>query len=305
LRLPEEPRELYDPVRYVLEADGKRIRPVLLLLSAESHGGPEVAEAALPAALAVEVFHDFTLVHDDIMDHASERRGRPTVHRRWDEATAILAGDLLFGLAYDLLSRAPANGLPDILALFHTAVVRLCEGQAMDKAMETASAVTVAQYVDMIERKTAALLEAALQVGATIGGAPPADVEALGRAGRALGRAFQVQDDLLDVTADGEGWGKIVGGDLVVGKRTFLLLTALERAAGEERRWFERALDGITPDEVPEARERMRGLGVLDAAREAVERDVESGLEVLASLPAGPAADALRTLCGSLAGRTR
>ena len=161
LALPPEPRELYDPVRYVLEADGKRIRPTLLLLSAEVYGGADAAEAALPAALAVEVFHDFTLVHDDIMDHAAERRGRPTVHRRWDEATAILAGDLLFGLAYDLLSRAPAADSRAVHAHFHAAVVRLCEGQAMDKAMESASDVTVAAYIDMIERKTAALLEAA------------------------------------------------------------------------------------------------------------------------------------------------
>lgn len=303
LDLPAAPAELYDPVRYVLAAPGKRVRPIMLLLGAEAYGGAGAADGALPAALAVEVFHAFTLVHDDIMDNADERRGRATVHRRWDAATAILAGDMLFGLAYDQLARAPARQPAALVRRFHRAVARLCEGQALDKAFERATDVSAAAYIDMIERKTAALLEVALEIGAELGGAGADDVAAMGRAGRALGRAFQVQDDLLDVTAEGDGWGKAVGGDLVEGKRTFLLLTALELASGDERLWFERALAGIDASEVPEARRRMDRLGVLDAAREAVARDVAVGLDALGALPAGAPADALRALCAGLAER--
>jgi geranylgeranyl diphosphate synthase type II len=305
LDLPERPAELYAPVRYVFEGGGKRIRPVMLLLCAEAYGGAGALDRALPAALAVEVFHNFTLVHDDIMDHADERRGRPTVHRQWDESTAILAGDFLFGLAYDLLARTEVADVPALLKRFRVAVIRLCEGQAMDKAFERSGAVTVAAYVDMIERKTAALVEASLEMGALIGGAGRGAVARAAGAGRALGRAFQIQDDLLDLTADDDGWGKPVGGDLVEGKRTFLLLTALERSKGEEHDWFERALAGLRAEAVPEARERMERLGVLDAARGAVERDVAIGLAALQALPAGPAAEALRAIASALAGRGR
>ncbi len=301
--LPEWPTELYAPARYVLDGGGKRLRPVMLLLAAEAFGGAAAVERAVPAALAAEVFHNFTLVHDDIMDHADTRRGRATVHVRWDEPTAVLAGDLLFGVAYDLLAQTPTPDVGGLVRRFHRMVALLCEGQALDKAFETRTDVTVADYVGMIERKTAALLELALEVGAGVGGADPAAAAAMGGAGRALGRAFQIQDDLLDVTADAAGWGKPVGGDLVEGKRTFLLLTALERASGDDRAFFERALRGLPPDGVAEARARMDRLGVLDAAREADAADTARGLEALNVMPEGPAADTLRGLAASLVGR--
>jgi len=303
LPLPVEPAELYAPVRYVLEGGGKRIRPVMTLLAAEAFGGAAAAERALPAALAVEVFHNFTLVHDDIMDHAATRRGRPTVHVAWDEATAVLAGDLLFGLSYDLLAQTPGLDGWATVRRFHAMVARLCEGQALDKAFETQPDVTVAAYLAMIERKTAALLELALELGAAVGGADADAVRQMGEAGRALGRAFQIQDDLLDLTADAAGWGKAVGGDLVEGKRTFLLLTALERAEGDDHAWFTRTLAGLPAEAVPEARERMERLGVLEAAREAVERDVTRGLDGLAVMPEGPAARTLRAVAAALAAR--
>jgi geranylgeranyl diphosphate synthase type II len=301
IEVPAEPAALYDPVRYVLDSGGKRVRPVMLMLCAEAYGADE--EDALPAALAVEVFHNFTLVHDDIMDHSPARRGRPTVHARWDEPTAVLAGDYLFGLAYDLLVQAPAPDGRALVRRFHHAVERLCEGQALDKAYERATDVTVDSYLDMIDRKTGALIEMSLELGAMVGGAGPRELERLSLAGRALGRAFQIQDDLLDVTADGEGWGKAVGGDLVEGKRTFLLLSALELSRGEDRTWFERALSGLQPEQVDEARDRMSRLGVLDAARETVEDAVRHGLAALEALPAGLAAEALRQLAGELASR--
>ncbi|HLT47799.1 MAG TPA: polyprenyl synthetase family protein [Rubricoccaceae bacterium] len=302
--LPAEPAVLYGPVRYVLEGGGKRIRPVLVLLAAEAFGGEAARRRALPAALAVEVFHNFTLVHDDIMDGAAERRGRPTVHVRWDAGTAILSGDLLMGLSYDLLARVEGADTAALVRRFHAMVLRLCEGQALDAAFERRDGVTVADYLDMIERKTGALLEAALEIGGIVGGAGEAGRAALRTAGRELGRAFQIQDDLLDLTAESDGWGKTIGGDLVAGKRTFLLLRALERAGGDERAWFARALDGGLPAaEVAEARARMDRLGVLDDARAAVRRHSDAGLAALAALPPGPAADALRSLAERLVRR--
>ena len=290
------PERLYEPVRYVLSGRGKRLRPLLLLLSAEAHGVP--APAALPAALGVEVFHNFTLVHDDIMDHSDERRGRPTVHVRWSEDTAILAGDYLLALSYDLLARTESPSLARLLRRYGAMVTALCEGQTLDKAFETQPAVTVADYLAMIDRKTAALLCWALEAGALLGGAPAGRVEALGQAGRHLGRAFQIQDDLLDLVADDGRWGKPVGGDLMEGKKTYLLLTALERAGADDDAFFRRIAEGtgLPPSDVADARERMRRLGVLDAARQAVDEHTEAGLSALDTLPESPARTTLHWL---------
>lgn len=307
LPLPQEPVELYDPVRYVLSGGGKRFRPVLALLAAEAFGGEEARERAMPAALAVEVFHNFTLVHDDIMDHADERRGRPTVHVRWNEPTAILSGDLLMGLAYDLLAQIETDCTAEVVRIFHRMVARLCEGQAMDMSFERRTEVSVSAYLDMVERKTAALLEAALEIGALLGGADEAARARLRGAGRDLGRAFQIQDDLLDLTADDARWGKTIGGDLMAGKKTFLLLRALERADGDEHAWFARIAKekGLAAAAVPEARARMEALGVLQAARDAVEMNYRAGLTGLDALPPSRAASALRGVVERLRRRER
>ena len=296
LSLPDEPAELYEPVRYVLAGGGKRVRPVLALLAAEAFGGEEARERAMPAALAVEVFHNFTLVHDDIMDHADERRGRPTVHIRWDAPTAILSGDLMMGLAYDLLAQVETGRTAEVIRIFHRMVARLCEGQALDMAFEQRTDVSVAAYLDMIERKTAALLEAALEIGALIGGADGEARTNLRNVGRDLGRAFQIQDDLLDLTADNKKFGKTIGGDVMEGKKTFLLLRVLECVEGEERAWFARIVEenGIVPNAVPEARARMEALGVLQEARHTVEKHYRAGLAGLDALPPGRAAATLR-----------
>ena len=300
-----EPAELYEPVRYVLAGQGKRFRPVLLLLAAEALGAE--AEKALPAALAVEVFHNFTLVHDDIMDHAAERRGRPTVQVRWDESTAILCGDLLMALSYDLLARLE-KGTPQLGAILHAyygMVARLCEGQTLDKVFEARADVAVADYLRMIDRKTGALLQTSLELGGRVAGAAPHHLDALRQTGRHIGRAFQIQDDLLDLTADDARWGKTIGGDLIEGKKTFLLLRMLERAEGEERAWFRRIVqDGGLPEEgVPEARERMERLGVLGEAREAVARHSAAALACLEGLPQGPAVGTMRWLIGRMRAR--
>ena len=323
LGLPAEPASLYDPVRYALSSGGKRLRPVALLLAAEAFGGPAARRRALPAALAVETFHNFTLVHDDIMDRAETRRGRPCVHTRWGEAEAILAGDLMHGLSVRLLGQTDFGqtdfGQTDFgqtdagtaergaqaRALFDRMVVRLCEGQALDLAFETQAGVSVEAYLAMIDAKTGALLDLALELGALVGGADAAALGAMRRAGHSLGRAFQIQDDLLDLTADHADWGKTIGGDLVAGKRTFLLLRAVERAAGDaaEAAWWARALGGLPEADVPEARARMARLGVLADAEAAVSDCVATGTDALAALPDGEAADALRALALSLVGR--
>ncbi|MEM6326667.1 MAG: polyprenyl synthetase family protein [Bacteroidota bacterium] len=304
IALPDEPDELYAPVQHALEGKGKRVRPAMLLLTAEAVGGAEARARAMPAALAVEVFHTFTLVHDDIMDDAPTRRGRPTIHATWDAATAILAGDLLFSISADLLRRTETARLGDALGAFHAMVARLCEGQALDLAFETRRDVTPEAYLDMIDRKTGALLELALDLGALVGGATDANRQRLREAGHALGRAFQIQDDLLDLTAEADALGKPIGGDLVQGKRAWLLLRAIERAeTDDDRAFFDAALDGLAPDLVPEARARMDRLGVLAEASEAARRYAEAGTSGLDVLPDGPAADALRDLARSLATR--
>ncbi len=302
--LPEgEPPALYAPARYALDGEGKRVRPLLLLLAAGAFGAR--TEAALPAALAVEVFHNFTLVHDDIMDHAQTRRGRPTVHVRWDESTAILVGDLLLARSYELLARIEEGDREAMMRAYHRMVRRLCEGQALDKAFETRAEVTTDEYLRMIDAKTGALIAAVLEMGGRIGSAPEPAARALREAGRHVGRAFQIQDDLLDLTAEDDRWGKRVGGDLIEGKKTFLLLRALERAEGAHRAWLLRIIErgGLPPGEVDAARRRMAELGVLQEARAAVERHSAAAHAGLEALPDTPPTDALRRLIDEMQAR--
>ncbi len=299
-----EPAVLYEPIAYVLEGGGKRVRPTVLLLVAEAVGAS--VNRALPAALAVEVFHNFTLVHDDIMDEADERRGRPTVHVKWDLGTAILAGDMMMGLSYDLLGQVEGTDEAVLYDAYHPMVEQLCRGQALDAAFEDRDDVSVDAYLDMIDGKTAALLSTAFELGAIVGGASSAERDQLREAGRLVGRAFQIQDDLLDLTADGDEWGKAVGGDLVTGKKTFLTLRALERAEGAEYEWFARLVtdNGLPPEDVPAARERMARLGIFDDAREAVQRYTDRARERLQVLPEGRAAASLRWLLEQMEARS-
>jgi geranylgeranyl diphosphate synthase, type II len=304
--VPDLPPEgLYAPARYALEGGGKRVRPLLVLLAARTLGATD--EDALPAALAVEVFHTFTLVHDDVMDHAHTRRGRASVHAAWDEPTAMLAGDLLMGESYRLLAASPRGDLRAMLACWGEMVRRLCEGQALDKAFETDPAVSVDRYLDMIDRKTGALLACALELGGLVADGSDDDRAALRAAGHAAGRAFQIQDDLLDLTADDAAWGKPVGGDLVEGKRAFLLLRALERAEGDDAAFFHAVADrpGLDAARVPEARARMDRLGVLDDARAAVQAWTDRALAALRRLPENDARAALEHLVEGLSGRSR
>jgi geranylgeranyl diphosphate synthase type II len=297
------PERLYTSVRYALESPGKRVRPILTLLAAGLYGVPE--ERAMPVATSMEVFHTFTLVHDDIMDQSDLRRGRPSVHAKWGESTAILCGDYLSGLAAHLLALEAHTRLRDMLHLHHSTVEALCEGQIMDMAFEERTDVGVDEYLTMIDRKTAALLDCALRMGGLLADAPASHLAALSELGRHLGRAFQIQDDLLDVTATSENWGKPVGGDLIAGKKTFLTLKALETSRGEDRDYFRGILEGngFSADRIPEAREKMKMLGVLEAARSTVIFHTDRALSAVDELPAGPSAKALAFLVQSLQDR--
>ncbi len=294
---------LFEPIAHILSGSGKRFRPLLVLLSAEAFGIS--TEKALPAGLAVEVFHNFTLVHDDIMDNAPTRRGIPTVHEKWDQSTAILTGDLLLALSYNLLAEVDAVRLPAIMRRYYEMISDLCRGQALDKAFEDHDDVTLAQYLDMIDAKTGALVETCLEMGALLAGASDDAVSLLGSVGRHVGRAFQIQDDLLDLVADDTRWGKTIGGDLLEGKKTFLVLLALERGSSDDRAWFRSLVrrKGITAEEVPEARARLERAGVLDAAACAVREHTQAALDLLQSLPTGPGVETISWLIRTMQAR--
>lgn len=216
------PRTLKDPIKYFLETPSKKVRPLLTLLSARAVGGQ--AEQALPAAVGIELFHDFTLIHDDIMDEDELRRGQPTIHTKWDEGTAILVGDALIGMAAANMSRCPGEYLPRVMHYFSEALIKVCEGQALDKEFELRQRVSLPEYLDMISKKTAWLFQHACQVGAILGGGSEEQVQALSRCGYHLGMGFQIQDDLLDFVADEAKLGKKVGSDFRMDKKTYVTL---------------------------------------------------------------------------------
>ena len=280
-----QPSVLYDPVRYVLAGQGKALRPVLLLLSAQMYGVEKAR--ALPVALAIEILHNWALVHDDIMDAAQTRRGRPAVHVRWGVNTALLTGDVLLGLAYEQLARVQPETLPALLSAFTRMVRSLCEGQAVDMQFETRADVVTPEYLDMIDLKTGALIAVSMEMGAILGRASKAEQSRIHSAGMALGRAFQIQDDLLDLIAVDGRWGKVIGGDLMEGKKTFLLLEALSRAKGEDKEFFGKIQHGrgLAAADIDDARSRMDRLGVFDFARKTVAYYTRRAVEAVESLP--------------------
>jgi len=232
---PETPRELYEPCAYILTLGGKRLRPALTLMGYELF--QDRAETALPAAWAVEIFHNFTLMHDDIMDAAPLRRGQATVHQKWNTTTAILSGDVMLIYAYRYLALyTDAAVLSRLLGTFNHVATEVCEGQQMDINFETRQAVSIPEYLRMIELKTAVLLGGALQMGAICANAPDQDAAALREFGRLAGIAFQIQDDLLDTYGDPTKFGKQVGGDILQNKKTLLVLKTLETASEADRR---------------------------------------------------------------------
>lgn len=231
LDFPQRPVSLYDPLRYMLSLGGKRMRPILVLLANDLFAGKR--EHAMPAALGVEVFHNFTLLHDDIMDKAPLRRGKSTVHEKWNGNIAILSGDAMFVKSCQLITQVPATAVPVVMNLFLKTALEVCEGQQLDMDFETRKTVDVDEYIEMIKLKTAVLVGACLGMGAQIAGATDEEVKHVYDFGVNLGIAFQLQDDILDVYGDEQKFGKQVGGDIIANKKTFLLLSALKNASGE------------------------------------------------------------------------
>jgi len=230
--LPNSPVRLYDPLRYFLQIGGKRIRPILTLLSAELFGAS--SEKALPQALCIEVFHNFTLIHDDIMDQSPLRRNQQTVHEKWNRDVAILSGDVLMIKAYQLLGDIEAKLLPPAFDLFNKTAIEVCEGQQMDMDFEERSDVSIDEYIEMIRLKTSVLLGCALEIGAIVAEASDKNRKEIYTFGQHIGIAFQIQDDILDLYADPDQFGKQVGGDVIANKKTILHLTAIKHATKEQ-----------------------------------------------------------------------
>lgn len=235
LPLPSAPAHLYEPVRYALSCGGKRLRPTLLLAAVQALGGD--VDKAMPQALGIEMYHNFTLLHDDVMDNADMRRGRQTVHRKWDTNTAILCGDVMLSLALRLMYRCPADHMPSVVKIFNDTAIEVDEGQQYDMDFETRDDVTVPEYIEMIRLKTSVLLGCALSIGACLADAGEAVREALYEYGESLGLAFQLQDDYLDTFGDPAVFGKQVGGDILNAKKTWLWISAMrEDTSGEMSR---------------------------------------------------------------------
>lgn len=234
LKLAErEPSTLYAPIEYALTAGGKRLRPALMLMTAESFGGAEALTKALRPASGIEAFHNFTLLHDDVMDNSDMRRGRPTVHKKWDENTAILSGDTMLTLATELIADVADDKLREVLGVFNRMAIEVYEGQRLDLDFEDEESIDTDTYVEMIRLKTGALLGASAKIGAIIGGAGKKDADAMEKFGNMLGIAFQIQDDWLDTFGDSTTFGKPIGGDILNDKKTFLLVSALNRRDGD------------------------------------------------------------------------
>ena len=225
-----EPQGLYEPIRYLLNIGGKRLRPALALFSCSLF--TEDYSKAINAAIGLEVFHNFTLMHDDIMDKADLRRGKKTVHKVWDQNTGILSGDAMLIQAYEHIAKTPAAHLAKVLTVFNRTALQVCEGQQYDMEFETRQEVSKAEYLEMIRLKTSVLIAASLKIGAIIGGASAEDADNLYEFGEKLGLAFQLKDDWLDVYGDEAIFGKKIGGDIVSNKKTYLLISALEKALG-------------------------------------------------------------------------
>jgi geranylgeranyl diphosphate synthase type II len=232
MEVPTFPSNLYDPIKYFLSLGGKRIRPVLCLIGHKLFD--QNYKESIPQAIAIELFHNFSLIHDDIMDQAPLRRGKETVHQKWNQNIGILSGDSIMIKSYDYLIQAPAQFLPELLCVFNTTAKEICEGQQMDLDFETMDNISVVDYIEMIRLKTAVLLGCSLKLGAIRGGGSKEDQDNLYKFGESLGISFQIQDDIMDVYADPDKFGKTVGGDIICNKKTLLMLRLQELASPED-----------------------------------------------------------------------
>ncbi|MBQ9533563.1 MAG: polyprenyl synthetase family protein [Prevotella sp.] len=259
-QLPYErqPRSLYDPIRYVLSLGGKRLRPVLMLMAYNMYR--EHPETIIEQAIGLETYHNYTLLHDDLMDNAPMRRGQPTVHLKWDANTAILSGDAMFVLAYQHMANGLKEKLPEVISLFTETALGIGDGQQFDMDFEQRNDVCEDEYIEMIRLKTSILLACALKMGAILADAPQADADNLYRFGEHIGLAFQLQDDYLDVYGDPKVFGKAIGGDILEGKKTFMLINALAHADEAQRKTLEQWLERSPREGTPEAQEKIQAV---------------------------------------------
>lgn len=302
-----QPQGLYAPIKYVLSLGGKRIRPVLMLMAYNMYR--EDVDRIMPVALGLEVYHNFTLLHDDLMDRADVRRGKPCVHKVWNDNTAILSGDNMLVMAYQMMSRCPSSALPSVISIFTETALQIDEGQQYDMEFEQRTDVTEREYLEMIRLKTSVLLACALQIGALLGGASEADAQALYAYGEKVGLAFQLQDDYLDVYGDFETFGKAIGGDILCNKKTFMLINALahapEHLRAELQGWL--ATTEYDPAEKIEAvRHIYTQVGVDQMAKEQISFYIVQAEDALHALPiAEERKEILRQWTEQLLGRKR
>ena len=275
-QFPAAPASLYEPGEYFLSIGGKRIRPILCVLGNELFS--EITEDAWSLATAIELFHNFTLIHDDMMDAAALRRGMQTVHTKYGDNTALLTGDVMLIRAYEKLQNINPAYLPKILSLFNTTAREVCEGQQLDMDFEKMPSVTLDAYIHMITLKTSVLLAASLEMGAILGGATPGNCKHVYEFGKNLGIAFQIQDDYLDAFGDPEKFGKEVGGDIRQNKKTFLLLHALEVATPDQRAKLDTLLASNGPDKVPQVMDIFKACNVGAWAIELKEKYLQMAL---------------------------
>ena len=285
LRFSRHPQSLYAPIEYILEIGGKLLRPALTLLACNLFD-EDVDKAILPA-LGIQVFHNFTLLHDDLMDQADKRRNRPTVHKVWNANTAILSGDAMMIYAYQLIAEAPSKKLSEVINLFSKTALEICEGQQLDMEFETRDDVTVAEYIEMIRLKTAVLLACSLKLGAIIGGASEKDASLLYDFGIQIGLAFQLQDDLLDVYGNPETFGKNIGGDILCNKKTFLLTNAYKLAntnqLDELNRWMN-SREFIASEKISAITQLYDKMGIRKLTEKKIQDFFAKGMEALESI---------------------
>lgn len=284
-KVQKEPANLYNPINYILSLGGKRLRPVLTLMTSDIFSGDH--QKALDAALSIEVFHNFSLIHDDIMDDAPLRRGNETVHEKWDINTGILSGDAMLILAYQLFENYESEIFKDLAKLFSKTALEVCEGQQYDIDFETRDDVTIAEYLKMIEYKTAVLIGAAMKMGAIVAQASQEDQDRIYDFGKNLGVAFQLQDDYLDAFGDPKTFGKQVGGDIIENKKTYLYLKGLEMASSDSRN----QLQGFYSAKTNDAGEKIEAVktifadsGSADATKLAIKEYTEKAFSMLDNL---------------------
>lgn len=297
------PRTLYDPAAYIMKSGGKRLRPLLVLLSAGAVGGN--VNKVKNAAIAVELFHNFSLVHDDIMDNADIRRNHETVHKKFNSNTAILTGDNLIAYAYNYLLKDCTENNKKVISTFTQGIVEVCEGQSYDEAFESDDNVLIKDYLKMIKKKTAALLEVCCSIGARLGGGNSQTIKAMENFGLNTGMAFQLRDDLLDIFGSTDKFGKVIGGDLIQGKKTFLFLNAMEKAKGEDKKLLLSFIKnkGIKKSDVPKFKKLYEKLKVHEDTEKEILYFNKKAIKSLSSINDSKFKQTLIWLVNDLSGR--